>query len=139
MARDSGVSPSAPHVNLSTGGGVKKPLSGQETTDGVALLVSDTGRTNFSTTSHPQGTIGTAKVKLSEIALNKATVISKRGFLLKASSGNSGTIHIGTTNVSTTNGMVLEAGDSIFIDITNSDNIYLIGSGAGQNIFWMDM
>ena len=79
------------------------------------------------------------KVKLSEIALNKATVISKRGFLLKADSSNSGTIHIGTTNVSTTNGMVLEAGDSIFIDITNSDNIYLIGSGAGQGIFWMDM
>ena len=57
MARDSGVSPSAPHVNLSTSGDVKRPLSGQETTDGVALLVSDTGRTNFSTTSHPKGTI----------------------------------------------------------------------------------
>tara|TARA_B100001778_G_C18313130_1_gene505242 strand:- start:120 stop:539 length:420 start_codon:yes stop_codon:yes gene_type:complete len=139
MARDSGVAPNAPHVSLSTSGGVKKPLSGQETPDGVALLVSDTGRTNFSTTSHPRGTVGTTKVKLTSLAVNNATVISKRGFLLKTASGNSGTIHVGTTNVSTTNGMILEAGDSIFIDITNSDNIYLIASGAGQNIFWMDM
>ena len=84
MARDSGVSPNAPHVSLTGGGAVEKGLGGHERDEGVALLVTDTGRADFSGTTHPQLTVGTTAVSLNTVHGDNIEVSAKRGFRKKS-------------------------------------------------------
>ena len=147
MARDSGVSPNAPHVSLTGGGAVEKGLGGHERDEGVALLVTDTGRADFSATTHPQLTVGTTAVSLNTVHSDNREVSAKRGFLLKASTANSGSIFVGTSTVTVSSGsppsggigIPLLAGESMFIEITTASNIYLRGSASNQVLYWLDM
>lgn len=150
-----------PKVPTSKGSTLTKHLGGVDQEEGIALLVSDTGRVKFSSPLHPQLTIGTTAKSLdgfisAEYANLSAAqrtlfgiaaadevpvpIIAKRGFILKADPANSNTIYVGTSHVSATAlkvGFPLAAGDSLFIEITESKNIWFDADAVGQELYWL--
>ena len=155
------VSNTALHVSVNKGSSLTKQVKGVEQDEGVAALVSDTGRANFSADLHPQLTIGTTATGLLELirvaagsltaaqrtALGMTStadlpdaIIAKRGIIFKADPTNTGTIYLGTTHVSATSpivGFPLAAGDSLFIEITDANNISFDATAAGQIFSWL--
>lgn len=151
----------SPHVSTSKGSVNRKPLGGVSQPEGVALLVSDTGRSDFSSPLHPQLTVGTTATSLHDLIKNEyanltaaqrtafgfttandlpKAIIAKRGFLFKADVANANTIYLGTSHVSATAlivGFPLLPGDSLFIEITDSKALYFDADGAGQELYWL--
>jgi hypothetical protein len=150
-----------PRVPTSKGSTLTKQLGGVDQEEGIALLVSDTGRGGFSSPLHPQLTIGTTAKSLdgfisaeyanltaaqrtlfgiSAVDEVPVPIIAKRGFIFKADAANSNTIFVGTSHVSATAlkvGFPLAAGDSLFVEITNSKNIWFDGGASGQELYWL--
>ena len=137
-----------PFVRLESSGAEKK-LTGYEHDEGVALLVSDTGRRNFSAmsmstfkTSHPQLTLSTNATSL-DLCTGLAGAVhvktAKRGFQLRSDPTNTTNIHIGGRQVATDNGMVLEPGDAIFLEITRLNNIFAVAASGTPKLYWLDM
>ena len=128
--------------------GAEKKLTGYEHDEGVALLVSDTGRRNFSAmnsshqTSHPQLTLSTTATSL-DLCTGLAGVVhvktAKRGFQLRSDPTNTTNIHIGGRQVATDNGMILEPGDAIFLEITRLNNIFAVAASGTPKLYWLDM
>lgn len=67
---------------------------------------------------------------------------TKRGVLLRAPLANTGTLYIGNSDVTAsgtpgTDGVPLEAGESIFIPVNNPNLLYAIASANNQAVYWM--
>ena len=65
-----------------------------------------------------------------------------KGVLVRAPSTNTGNVYVGKSDVTAgtaaaTDGMPLEAGDAIFIEIDNPNKLYVIATVAAQKIFWL--
>lgn len=74
-----------------------------------------------------QVTVGTAAVQLP--ARHQPT----KGALVKALSTNTGIVYVGhDINVTAANGFELTANQSIELEVESTDDIYVIGSAAGQ-------
>jgi hypothetical protein len=56
------------------------------------------------------------------------------GVILKSIVGNTGTIYIGPSTVTTSNGYPLTAGEAISYSIANSSTIYMIGTNATDKL-----
>lgn len=85
--------------------------------------------------SHGQLTIGASATELSP-TLNSPLA---RGVYLKADSGNSGTIYVGSSSsVTSTTGFPILATDThpTFWPADDFQNVYVIGSGANQKLYW---
>lgn len=148
-------SPSTTHVTTGKGSSRTKPVAGVATQEGQAMLVNDVGREGFAAPSHPKLTVGTTAtnmLKLIQSAIGAADtgwgmtdgndvpndVVAKRGFLFKAASGNSGEIYIGTSSVSSsTYGMPLAAGESLFVEVTKASSFYMDASAASQELHFL--
>ena len=166
MAGSGNIDGVAPYVSTNKGSSKKKQLGGVDQDEGVALLVSDTGRRNFSAPLHPVLTVTTTATSLTELVKAQysnlsagartalgidnahdyiAPIIAKRGFLLKALASNGNEIFVGTSHVKaaevTTSanavGFQLEAGASIFIEITDASNIYLDATDSDESLCWL--
>ena len=74
-----------------------------------------------------QQTIGTSESQLTSNAISLSVTI-------KALNGNSGTIYVGTTGVTSSTGFELGAGESISLAVDNTNRLYAIASVAGQKI-----
>jgi len=64
------------------------------------------------------------------------------GLLIKADSGNSSTVWIGPSTVtsgaaSTTSGFPLAAGDGVFLQLSNINLVYAIASADNQKVYWL--
>lgn len=75
-------------------------------------------------------------------ALTSTSFKPQRGVLIKADSSNTGIVYVGLSDVtagseSTTDGIPLEAGESIEIEIDDISNLYTIGSANNQKVYWM--
>ena len=70
-------------------------------------------------------TVGTTAAQIN------STFEPKKGVQLKARSGNSGTIYIGGTNV-TSAGYSLIASETVFIPIDRLNRLWFLGSASGQ-------
>ena len=107
----------------------------------TALLVSDCGRQRLPTQSFGAITVGTTAGALSKLLGTEVTV--SRGFQFKAASGNSGTIVIGGSSVAynasaaSINGMPLEAGNTIFLEVTQWSSLYADASASSQVLHWI--
>jgi hypothetical protein len=139
MGRDSGAAPNAPHVRLSTAGHIQKQLSGYDRDNEIALIVSDSGRKEFATNTHAQMTLSTTAGTLASLNTQRVDVLASRGFMLRADPTNSTNIIIGGSSVSAINGMLLQPGDTIFIDITRLSSIWCIAASGTPKLYWLDM
>lgn len=64
------------------------------------------------------------------------------GVLIRAHKDNTGTVYIGKSDVTAgsadaTDGMPLQAGESLTLNVDNANKVYAIGSAAGQKLFWV--
>lgn len=109
----------------------------------VALAVSDHGAADLASTSFNALSVGTTATNLAKLTTNKVDVRAKRGIQFKAASGNSGTIVLGGSSVSynatasSINGIPLEAGDTIFLEVTRLSAIFADASASGQVLHWI--
>jgi hypothetical protein len=65
-----------------------------------------------------------------------------KGVLVRAPSTNTGNVYVGKSDVTAgtnanTDGMLLEPGDAVFIEVDNPNKVYVIASAAGQKVFWI--
>jgi len=63
------------------------------------------------------------------------------GVLVRADPANTGIVYVGPSGVTAgtvdaTDGIKLEAGDAVLIEIDNANKVYVIASAAGQKVFW---
>lgn len=75
-----------------------------------------------------QVTVGTSAAALPDQELLSG------GAVLKADATNAGTVYIGTTSVTTSNGFALAAGESVPVSIKNLETIGAIASQASQKL-----
>lgn len=83
-----------------------------------------------------------SSIGTSAVQLTSANVPTRRGVLVKAAAGNSGTVYVGKSDVTNdsadaTDGFELSAGESVTVEIDNANKVYVIGSAAGQKVFWV--
>jgi hypothetical protein len=81
--------------------------------------------------------IGTTAVQLTTTSAH-----APRGVQIKASVANSGTVYVGNSDVTAgsadaTDGFPLGAGDALFLPIDDPSKVYLVGSAAGQIVFFV--
>ncbi len=81
--------------------------------------------------------IGTTAVQLTVTSTH-----APRGVQLKASVANSGTVYVGNSDVTAgaadaTDGFPLGAGEALFVPIDDPSKIYLVGTSAGQIVFFV--
>ena len=83
----------------------------------------------------PPTTAGTTAVRLvpASVAFNEPL---RKGVLIKAGTGNAGTVYLGnatvTADTAATGGFPLSAGQSVTLPIDQIDQLYAIGSASGQ-------
>lgn len=82
---------------------------------------------------HGAGTAGTAVAQLESSGRDLIQVS------IRAMPSNSGTVYVGGSGVTTSDGWPLLAGESIDIGIDNTDSIYLIASAASQLYRWLGL
>jgi hypothetical protein len=78
-----------------------------------------------------QTTIGLVASQLPSNTITRAIVV-------KASNDNSGTVYIGEDNtVTTLTGFELGAGESLKLEVSNSDLVWCIADAASQVVTWV--
>ena len=66
-----------------------------------------------------------------------APYILEAGVWIKALTGNGGSIYVGPEGVNSTNGYVLAADETVFIETNNLHNIFLDTSNAGDGVSFL--
>lgn len=66
----------------------------------------------------------------------------QKGVILKAGPNNSGTVYVGKSGVTAdsdgdNDGLPLEAGESIFLEIKDLSTVYVIASANNQKVFFI--
>ena len=152
-------------VTVNPGSNRKHQVGGVDNQEGVAMLVADSGRPAFSSPLHPVVTVTATVTNLSDLVkaqysnLTSAkrtalgmtasdftpNIYASRGFLLKALATNGGLIYLGTQHILAETsgtgadavGFVLEAGSSVFIEITDAANIYFQSVDGDESLCWL--
>lgn len=99
----------------------------------AGLDVSVTGIDRPTVVRHGQTTVSTAG---SEQVLGGDLAL-KSGVTVKALPGNTGVIYVGSSTVTSSNGLVLEAGDQVFIDVSNVNLVYVDSAEDGDGVSWI--
>ena len=95
--------------------------------------------------NQPQGSLDTGSNLDIDTAAEQITSTSYPatvGVLFRADSGNSGVVYIGKSTVTSgttasTDGFPLNAGDGVFLQVSNANLVYAIGSAVNQKIYFM--
>jgi hypothetical protein len=74
--------------------------------------------------------------------ITTSSITAKFGVLVRAAPGNSGVVYIGNSDVTAgttdaTDGMPLQAGESVLVKVDNANKVYAIGSAANQIVYWL--
>jgi hypothetical protein len=95
--------------------------------------------------NQPQGSLDTGSNLDIDTAAEQITSTSYAatvGVLFRADASNSGVVYLGNSDVTagtaaSTDGFPLSAGDGVFLQISNANLIYAIGSAVNQKIYFM--
>jgi hypothetical protein len=85
------------------------------------------GRSNFVA---GQTSVGLLQVQLPNNAVYMSVTV-------KANNGNSGTVYVGVTGVTTSTGFELGAGESVSLPVDNTNRIFVIADAASQTISYV--
>lgn len=86
---------------------------------------------------HSGVTMGRRTIGATAGSLETAEDKAIAGVVLKADASNSGTVYVGNSNVTTSNGFPLTAGQSLEIQADSTAAIWVVGSAAGQIVHWI--
>lgn len=113
-------------------------------TNVIGHIIADTGSTTAVT-----GTVATAEVAPTTVANGKTTVTTAgtrvvlasstavKSVSIKALATNTGTIYIGSSSVSSSNGFQLAAGDTVSLDIANLNTVNIDSSVNGEGVSYL--
>lgn len=95
--------------------------------------------------NEPQGSLDTGSNLDIDTTAEQVTSTSYPatvGVLFRADADNSGVIYLGNSDVTAgtvaaTDGLPLSSGDAIFLQISNANLVYAIGSAVNQKVFFM--
>ena len=120
-------------------------MGGQSSSDADTILPikidPTTGRllTSTVTTTSTPSTIYNGSTDVTTagtaVALGSSTTI--KSVVVKAKYANTGTIYIGDASVSSSNGIELQAGDAIGIDIDDLSTVYIDASVNGEGVNYL--
>lgn len=84
-----------------------------------------------------KGSVGAAAV---QIVATKTRCF--RGVQVKADSSNTGVVYVGNSDVTAgsaeaTDGFPLSAGQGLFVPVQDAATVYVVGSSAGQKVYWV--
>lgn len=87
-----------------------------------------------------KGSIGGTALVL--IATTTPPTHLTKGAQIKAAADNDGTVYVGKSDVTAdsaaaTDGYPLSPGEALFVPVDDPSKIYVIGSGAGQKVFFL--
>jgi len=101
----------------------------------AVMIQSSTGTGASSTSISSRSSLGVSQTNVTtagtrvQLASNACSSVT-----VKAKSTNTGLIYVGGSSVSSSNGFILSAGDSISIDITNTNLLYIDSSVNGEGV-----
>lgn len=116
----------------STGGALNVNTSGSSTVTGT-VTTEQAGLSAYKTTQY---TVGTAEVQLAPTPLPNRSSVS---FKVHTASATDFVLFAQSPGQAATNGYRLDDGESMQMDLTDSGNIYVIGSSAGQTIYLLEI
>ena len=95
--------------------------------------------------NQPQGSLDTGSnldIDTSAEQVTSTSYPAAVGVLFRADASNSGLVYLGNSDVTAgttaaTDGFPLSAGDAVFLQISNANLVYGIGSAVNQKIFFM--
>ena len=95
--------------------------------------------------NEPQGSLDSGSnldIDTSAEQITSTSYPATVGVLFRADSGNSGLVYLGNSDVTagtdaSTDGFPLSAGDGVFLQISNANLVYAIGSAVNQKIYFM--
>ena len=95
--------------------------------------------------NQPQGSLDTGSnldIDTTAEQLTSTSYAAYVGVLFRADADNSGVIYLGNSDVTAgttaaTDGLPLSAGDAVFLQISNANLVYGIGSAVNQKIYFM--
>ncbi len=131
-------------IHGTTGSGNVRAISALTQENNTSLLFTRQGREDFASATHPRMQVPSHTIaKQLPLLCGLQDVVAQTGFLITADSSNTVTVMIGGNSVSSTDGIPLVAGQSIFIDIVRLSKIYAIAAtdptSETCNLFWLDM
>lgn len=86
----------------------------------------------------PSGTLGSGQKTVTTAgSRTQLTAAVSNSVTIKALVGNSGTIYVGGSNVSSSNGFALAAGDTVSFDVSNVGLVYIDSSVNGEGISYI--
>ena len=95
--------------------------------------------------NQPQGSLDTGSNLDIDTSAEQITLTSYPatvGVLFRADADNSGVVFLGNSDVTAgttaaTDGLPLSAGDAVFLQISNANLVYAIGSAVNQKVYFM--
>ena len=95
--------------------------------------------------NEPQGSLDTGSnldIDTSAEQITSTSYAANVGVLFRADADNSGVVYLGNSDVTagttaSTDGLPLSAGDAVFLQISNANLVYAIGSAVNQKIYFM--
>ena len=74
--------------------------------------------------------------------ITTTSMTANRGVIVVADPGNTGVVYLGNSDVTagttdSTDGIPLNAGEGVFIEINNANKIYAIASAVDQKVFFL--
>lgn len=102
------------------------------------LKVATSGASTLSTLDHgAKSSVGTSAVQMTA-----SSITASKGVLVKAANSNTGIVYVGNSDVTAnttdaTDGFELVSGESVFIEVSNANLIYLRASASGQKVFFL--
>jgi hypothetical protein len=95
--------------------------------------------------NQPQGSLDTGSnldIDTTAEQVTSTSYLASVGVLFRADADNSGVVYLGNSDVtagttSSTDGFPLSAGDGVFLQISNANLVYAIGSAVNQKIFFV--
>jgi hypothetical protein len=142
-------------IKQSLGGNVKPDLSDITVENPLPVVLTHEGKV-YKALSKLAGAIGNARenyvhstiehgskgsIGTSAVQVTTTSIKLEKGVIVKAAAGNGGTVYVGNSDVTAnsaeaTDGFELTAGESITVPVDDVSKVYVIGSGAGQQVFW---
>jgi len=80
-----------------------------------------------------QVSVGTSAVQLQSSSFS----LKMGGVVVKADDGNGGNIYVGKSDVTTSTGFRLKAGQGVVFEVDNINKVYVIASLAGQKVHYL--
>lgn len=91
----------------------------------------------YNTIEHGQDSVSTAGTNE---PLNGGTTISTAAngeLAIRADSGNAGNIYVGDSDVDSTNGFVLAAGESVSLPVADVADVHIDADNNGEGVSWI--